>query len=70
MDTHGNIYELTGEQRAKLLGELSEESAQLREDTGRLDGYRRAFREALDALGGAERHPGEKLREPEGDSEA
>lgn len=63
MNKDGLIYQMTEEQRAKLLGDLSEESATLREDAARFDGYKRAFDEARDALAAAERHTDEQPRD-------
>lgn len=52
MDPHGNIYELTDEQRAAMNNEqdaaeqiLSEKIVALREDVARLDGYLRGREE-------------------------
>lgn len=63
MNKDGLIYEMTPEMIAKLNGELTEETAELREDAARFDGYKRAFDEARDALAAAERHTDEKPRD-------
>jgi hypothetical protein len=65
MNKDGLIYRMTDEQIEALSKPLpeDEQEAELRDAAARFDGYKRAFREAQDALAGAQRHPDEAVRE-------
>ena len=55
MNKDYEVYKMDDEMLAKLNGELTDESAELREDAARFDGYAKAFEKAKAALDAAER---------------